>query len=62
MHDTHEAPGPARSRWIVEIDLRDVLAAIGALTVVAGALAFHWGLALMVFGAAVAGFAWRATR
>jgi len=62
MHEPHEAPAPARSRWIVEIDLRDVLACAGALAVVAGAAAFHWGLAVMAIGASVAAFAWSATR
>lgn len=50
MSETN-TPQPAQRRRGINIDLFDVLGFIGFFAMIAGAAAFHWGLALFTAGA-----------
>lgn len=55
-------PEDTPRKFVIAIDVRDVLAGGGALLVVVGAAAIHWALAVVVVGAALLGLSWRLAR
>ena len=53
---------PAKARWTLALDVRDVVGAAGLLLVLIGAAALHWALAVIVLGAGLAALSWRLAR